>query len=72
MRPGRDGVLDAGTALRSFRPTLLRYSVDDLTDHVSFDIGQAEVATGVAVGQFFVIQSQQMQHRRSREAVPLP
>ena len=30
----------------------------------SLDIGQAEIAAGVAVGQPFVVEAQQVQHRR--------
>ena len=38
-------------------------SGDDVMNDVAFDIGQAEVAAGVAVGEAFVIEAEQVQDR---------
>ncbi len=35
-------------------------SGDDIVNHTTGDVGQAKVASGVTVGQFFVIQAHQM------------
>ena len=32
--------------------------------HIARDVGEAEVASGVAIGQSFVVDAEQVQHRR--------
>ena len=39
-------------------------SCENLADDVSTDVGQAEIAAGVAIGQLLVVQAQQVQDRR--------
>src|SRR4051812_2843903 len=43
---------------------MLRELRQNLLHHMSIHIREAEVAAGVAVGEFFVIQAQRMQDRR--------
>jgi len=43
-------------------------SCDNLLHHFAAHIGQAEVATGKAVGQTLVVVAQQVEHRRAKEA----
>ena len=38
-------------------------SGDDVMNDVAFDIGQAKVAAGIAVGEAFVIEAEQVQNR---------
>src|SRR5437588_1383890 len=44
--------------------TLFRSSRQDVTHDGAADVGQAEIAAGVAVGQPLVVEAQQVQHCR--------
>ena len=37
---------------------------DDLADHVAEDVGQPEIAAGMTEGEAFVVEAQELQHRR--------
>src|SRR4051794_20917510 len=59
----------ASTASRvKIRANMIRLRIlasgDDLFHDVAVDVGQAEVAAGVAVGEALVIEAEQMQDRR--------
>ena len=53
---------DRGLAPHSV-PVRYRYLGDDWIDDAAADVGEAVVATGIAVGQLFVIETQKMQDR---------
>ena len=48
-------------AMTGMRTVFRQRSGDDLFDHSAVHIGQPKISTAVAVGQFFVIQTHQMQ-----------
>src|SRR6266496_6361986 len=55
--------LPSGSASRFFglnRPG----SGDEFADHMPMNVGEAEIAAGVAEGQLFVVEAEQPQHRR--------
>lgn len=37
---------------------------NDLADHVAEDVGQPEIPAGMSEGQAFVVEAEEMQHRR--------
>ena len=36
---------------------------EDLVDDFAVDVGEAEIAAGVAVGELFVVEAEEVQHR---------
>ena len=55
--------LDAERLIASLLAAASHNSGDDLPGHLSADVGQAEVAAAVAVGQTFVVQAHEVQDR---------
>ena len=40
-----------------------RFSTQNFTHDLAVDVGQAEVSAGVAVGELFVVEAEQVEHR---------